>query len=89
MYFNFVGYKISDIHPVVAFNIDSRKLGKHLSEAIFAELNYTLKLSNILYLLVKVLKGPVLDTVSEELANDYNSQIGATIVTCIVAFLLS
>jgi len=67
MHVNFGEYKISDIHPVVAFDIDSRKVGKDLSEAIFAEPNCTLKFSDVPYLGVKVLKGPVLDGVSEEL----------------------
>jgi myo-inositol-1-phosphate synthase len=29
------GYKVSDIIPVAAFDVDKRKVGKDLSEAIF------------------------------------------------------
>lgn len=56
------GYKISDIEPVAAFDVDERKVGRDLSEAIFALPNnakiFYRDLSN---LNVKVEKGPVLD----------------------------
>jgi myo-inositol-1-phosphate synthase len=61
------GYKVSDIKPVVAFDVDERKVGKDLSEAIWAYPNCTTKFSEVPHLGVKVLKGPVLDGVSEHL----------------------
>jgi myo-inositol-1-phosphate synthase len=61
------GYKVSEIRPVVAFDVDARKVGKDLSEAIWAEPNCTQKFSDVHYLGVKVLMGPVLDGVSERL----------------------
>ncbi|MDO9097138.1 MAG: inositol-3-phosphate synthase, partial [Candidatus Methanoperedens sp.] len=39
------GYLISDIKPVAAFDVDKRKVGKDLSEAIFSEPNCTKKFS--------------------------------------------
>ena len=60
-------YKVSDIVPVVAFDIDERKVGKDLSEAIWASPNCTQKFSDVSYLGVKVLMGPVLDGVTEHL----------------------
>lgn len=55
-------YKISDIKPVAAFDIDKRKVGKDLSEAIFSPPNCTKKFQkNILKTNVKVKMAPVLD----------------------------
>ena len=61
------GYKVSDIIPVVAFDVDARKVGKDLSEAIWALPNCTKKFSDVPNLGVKVLMGPVLDGVTEHL----------------------
>jgi len=38
---NFGGYRASDIHFAAAFDVDERKVGRDLSEAIFAEPNCT------------------------------------------------
>ncbi len=59
------GYKITHIKPVVAFDVDSRKVGKDLSHAIFAEPNNTVKISDVPEFGVEVLKGPVLDGIGE------------------------
>jgi len=59
------GYHPRDIEFVCAFDISSGKVGKDLSEAIFAKPNNTLKFAEVPELGVKVLKGPVLDGVSE------------------------
>ena len=61
------GYRVDDIIPVVAFDIDENKVGKDLSEAIWAHPNCTEKFSDVPYLGVKVLMGPVLDGVTEHL----------------------
>ena len=61
------GYKVADIVPVVAFDVDDRKVGKDLSKAIWAEPNCTEKFSEVPHLGVKVLMGPVLDGVSQHL----------------------
>ncbi|MCD6590713.1 MAG: inositol-3-phosphate synthase [Candidatus Aenigmarchaeota archaeon] len=67
----FGGYKISDIKPVAAFDIDARKVGKDLSEAIFAKPNCTTIFHNhIPNLGVIVQKGPVLDGVASHM-KDY------------------
>lgn len=64
----FVGdYGVADIVPAVVFDVDARKVGKDLSEAIWAEPNCTEKFSEVPHLGVKVLMGPVLDGVSEHL----------------------
>ena len=59
------GYHPRDIEFVCAFDIAVGKVGKDLSEAIFAEPNNTVKFADVPKLDVKVEKGPVLDGVSE------------------------
>lgn len=64
---NVIGnYKIKDIKFVAAFDVDSKKIGKDLSEAIFKEPNCTKVFCNkISKWNVKVQKGPVLDGVAD------------------------
>ena len=57
------GYRPIDIEFVCAFDIDTRKVGKDLSEAIFAKPNNTLKFADVPELGVKVLRSPTLDGV--------------------------
>lgn len=61
------GYKISDIEIAAAFDIDARKVGKDVSEAIFAEPNCTKMFADVPRLGVRVEKGPVLDGVAEHM----------------------
>jgi len=61
------GYKISDIKFVAAFDVDKRKVGKDLSEAIFAEPNDKVKFADVPHLDVEVHMGPVLDGVEGQL----------------------
>ncbi len=64
------GYLISDIKPVAAFDVDMRKVGKDLSDAIFCEPNCTKKFSDVPELDVEVMKGKVLDGVAPHM-KDY------------------
>jgi len=59
------GYRIRDIRFVAAFDIDRRKIGKDLSEAIFTAPNCTVKFKDVPRLDCEVMKGPVLDGVAE------------------------
>ncbi|MBI5158796.1 inositol-3-phosphate synthase [Candidatus Micrarchaeota archaeon] len=59
------GYLLSDIKVVAAFDIDKRKVGTDVSEAIFSPPNCTIKFSSVPKLGVEVKKGPVLDGVAE------------------------
>ncbi len=59
------GYRIKDIKFVAAFDVDSKKIGKDLSEAVFSPPNCTQKFSDVPKLDVTVQKGPVLDGVGE------------------------
>ncbi|MGB9740179.1 MAG: inositol-3-phosphate synthase [Candidatus Bathyarchaeia archaeon] len=59
------GFHPKDIQIVAAFDVDSRKVGKDLSQAIFAEPNNAPKIVDVPQLDVTVQKGPVLDGVGE------------------------
>jgi myo-inositol-1-phosphate synthase len=59
------GFHPKDIQIVAAFDIDDRKVGKDLSEAILAQPNNTPKLVDVAQSNVIVHKGPVLDGVGE------------------------
>jgi len=63
------GYKVTDIEVVAAFDVDERKVGKDLSEAIFTEANMAYDYGvQVPHTGVEVLMGPVLDGVPEHLA---------------------
>ena len=57
-------YNVSNISIVAAFDVDQRKVGKDLSEAIFSEPNCTLRFMDVEHTGVVVHKGPVLDGVA-------------------------
>jgi len=63
------GYHPRDVEFVSAFDIEARKVGKDLSEAVFAKPNNTLKIADVPKLNVKVMKGPVLDGVGNLVKN--------------------
>lgn len=64
------GYRPGDIEVVAAFDIDERKVGKDVSEAIFAPPNCTKTFySNVPFKGVEVKKGPVLDGVAPHMAS--------------------
>lgn len=58
------GYRPGDIEVVAAFDVDRRKVGKDLSEAVFAEPNCTSVFYRVPYCAVEVKMGPVLDGVA-------------------------
>jgi len=58
-------YTPKDIEIVAAFDIDNRKVGLDLSEAIFAKPNNAPKVCDVPILGVKVVKGPLLDGIGE------------------------
>jgi myo-inositol-1-phosphate synthase len=58
------GYRVEDIEFVAAFDIDGRKVGRDLSEAIFSEVNEAPRFIEVPPLGVEVKKGPVLDGLS-------------------------
>ena len=54
-------YHISDIQIVAAFDVDGKKVGRDVAEAIFAEPNNTIKFADVAPLGVDVRRGPTLD----------------------------
>lgn len=63
------GYKISDIEVVAAFDVNKDKVGKDLSEAIFEPNTVnTVKIVDVPFLGIEVMKAPVFDGVGEYLA---------------------
>jgi len=59
------GYTPKDITVVAAFDVDERKVGLDLSDAIYAKPNNTPKISQVTKTGVTVSKGPLLDGVGE------------------------
>lgn len=70
MHANFGGYHIKDIEIVAVFDVNSNKVGKDVSEAVWAAPNNTTKFSDVPFMGVKVLRGPRLDGV-----NIYTSEL--------------
>ncbi|MBN1276081.1 MAG: inositol-3-phosphate synthase [Deltaproteobacteria bacterium] len=70
MHWDIGGYKPGDIDVVAAFDIDSRKVGKDISEAVFCPPNCTrLLFGDILKKGVTVNMGRILDSVAEHMKN--------------------
>lgn len=59
------GLTPKDIQIVAAFDVDERKVGKDLSEAIFAKPNNAPKVANVSKMGVVVQKGPLLDGIGK------------------------
>ena len=55
------GYHISDINFVAAFDVDSKKVGLDIADAMWASENNTIKFSEVPNKNLKVLRGPTLD----------------------------
>ncbi len=65
MHVNFGGYHIRDIEVVAAFDVNSKKVGRDVAEAIYAEPNNTVTFAQVPKLGVKVSRGPELDGVNK------------------------
>ncbi len=61
MHVMFGDYHVSDLEFVAAFDVDDKKVGKDLSEAINASENNTISITDVPTLGVDVLRGPTLD----------------------------
>ena len=61
MHVDLGGYHVRDVEFVAAFDVDDEKVGKDLSQAIFAGQNNTYKFSDVPELGVTVQRGPTLD----------------------------
>jgi myo-inositol-1-phosphate synthase len=54
-------YHVSDVEVVAAFDVDGKKVGKDVAEAIFTEPNNTIRFADVPPLGVDVRRGPTLD----------------------------
>lgn len=65
MHVQFGEYHVSDVKFVAAFDVDDKKVGKDLSEAINASENCTIKIADVPTLGVEVQRGPTLDGIGK------------------------
>jgi myo-inositol-1-phosphate synthase len=78
MHVNLGGYHVRDIEFTAAFDINAKKVGCDLSEAIFAEPNNTYKFSDVPKLDVKVHRGMTHDGLGKYLHDVIEKSGGAT-----------
>jgi myo-inositol-1-phosphate synthase len=72
------GYHVGDIEFSAAFDIDARKVGKDLSEAIFQQPNNTVKFADVPHLGVPVQRGMTHDGLGTYLAQMIQKAPGST-----------
>ncbi|MHB9112195.1 MAG: inositol-3-phosphate synthase [Thermoleophilia bacterium] len=78
MHVNLGGYHISDIEFVAAIDIDANKVGKDLSEAIYAKPNNTVKFCNVPRTGVRVARGMTHDGIGKYMAKIIKKAPGST-----------
>ncbi len=79
MHVNLGGYHIGDIEFSAAFDIDARKVGKDLSEAIWEEPNNTIRFSDVPHLGVPVHRGMTHDGLGAYLSEIVPKAPGSTV----------
>jgi len=72
MHVNFGGYHIKDVKFVAAFEVNKKKIGKDLAEAIFTEPNCCAKFADVPHLGVEVSPSPIFDGVAEHMKGSFN-----------------
>ena len=72
------GYGIGDIEFVAAFDVDKNKVGKDLSEAIFALPNNTIKFADVPHLGMPVERGMTHDSIGKYVSDLVRKSSGAT-----------
>ncbi len=97
MHVQFGDYHVGDVQFVAAFDVDAKKVGRDLSEAVNASENNTIKLAEVPHAGVTVQRGPTLDglgkyyreTISESDAEpvDVAAALKATRVDVLVCYL--
>ncbi len=65
MHVNFGDYHVRDVEFVAAFDVDAKKVGRDLAEAILASENNTIKICDVAPTGVTVQRGPTLDGLGE------------------------
>ena len=72
------GYGIGDIEFVAAFDVDKKKVGRDLSEAIFAGPNNTIKFADVPHLGMSVERGMTHDSIGKYVSDLVKKSSGAT-----------
>ena len=78
MHVNLGGYHVSDINFVAAFDVDKKKVGKDLAEAIFTSPNNTFKFTEVPATGVKVQRGMTHDGLGKYLSEIIEKAPGPT-----------
>jgi myo-inositol-1-phosphate synthase len=65
MHVDLAGYHVGDLEFVAAFDVDAKKVGRDLAEAIVAPPNNTIQFAEVPPLGLEVLRGPTLDGFGE------------------------
>jgi myo-inositol-1-phosphate synthase len=65
MHVELAGYHVRDLEFVAAFDVDAKKVGRDLAEAIVAPPNNTIQFADVPPIGVEVLRGPTLDGFGE------------------------
>ncbi|MHA2031951.1 MAG: inositol-3-phosphate synthase, partial [Candidatus Kariarchaeaceae archaeon] len=71
MHVRFGPYHISDLEIVAAFDVNTKKIGKDISEAIFAQPNAAKKFADVPHMNVTVLPGPISDGVAPHMRKSF------------------
>lgn len=71
MHTRFGPYHISDIDIVAVFDVNTKKIGKDVSEAIFAQPNAARKFADVPHMGVEVLPGPISDGVADHMRKSF------------------
>src|SRR3954452_16857620 len=61
MHVDLGGYHVRDLEFVAAFDVDAKKVGRDISEAIFSSENNTIRFADVAPTGVEVMRGPTLD----------------------------
>jgi myo-inositol-1-phosphate synthase len=72
MHVDFGGYHIRDVKFVAAFEVNKKKIGKDLAEAIFTEPNCCAKFAKVPPLHVKVSPAPIMDGAAEHMKETFH-----------------
>ncbi len=72
MHVRFGDYHISDVEVVAAFEVNERKIGKDVSEAIWEHPNCARKFADVPHLGVEVMPGPILDGVAPHMKESFH-----------------
>lgn len=79
MHVDLGGYQIRDIAVSAAFDVAASKVGKDVSEAIYAKPNNTHRFAEVAQMGVKVARGPTLDGIGKYLRDEIEeSDVPAT-----------